>query len=60
MLEKGIVLLALYKPYTLSAESIISILVMLGLLWLRLSDTYRKFKPEYAKERADNSKLETF
>ena len=25
---------------------LISILVMLGLLWLRLSDTYRKFKPK--------------
>ena len=38
----------------------ISILVTLWLLLLRLSDTYRKFKPEYAKERADNSKYETF
>ena len=32
------VLLASYKPYTQSAESIISILVTLGLLWLQLSD----------------------
>ena len=39
-------LLAAYKPYTQSAESIIYNLVTLGLLWLRLSDTYRKFKPE--------------
>ena len=52
--------MAAYKPYTQSAESIISILVMLGLLWLRLSDTYRNFKPEKAKERADYSKYESF
>ena len=41
--RKGIVLLAVYKPYTQSADGIISILVTLGLLWLRPSDTYRKF-----------------
>ena len=39
-------LLAVYKPYTQSAEGTISILMTLGLLWLRLSDTYRKFYPE--------------
>ena len=52
--------MASYKPYTQSDTTFLSILVTMGLLWLQLNDTYRKFKPKYAKERADNSKYETF
>ena len=44
--EKSSVLLAAYKPYTQSAESVLYILVSLGLLWLQLGNTYRKFKPK--------------
>ena len=39
-------IVGIYRPYTQSVESIKSILVTLGLLWLQLSDTYRKCKPE--------------
>ena len=46
MLAKRYCFIGIYKPYTQSAESIISILVLFGLLWLQLSDTFRKFKPE--------------
>ena len=42
--RKRIALLAAYKPCTQSTENILSVLVTLGLLWLQLSDTYRKFK----------------
>ena len=54
--RKSIALLAAFKPYTHFSENILSILVTFGLLWLQLSDTYRKFSPKLAKERADNSK----
>ena len=60
MWEKSNVLLAAYKPYTQSVTSILYVLVTLGLLWLQLGDTYRKFKPNMAKERADNSNLKLF
>ena len=44
--RKSIASLAAYKPYTQSPENILSVLVTLGLLWLQLSDKYRKFKPK--------------
>ena len=44
--RKSIALLVAYKPYTQSPENILSVLLTLGLLWLQLSDTYRKFKPK--------------
>ena len=45
-----------YIPYTQFPKNILSILVTFGLIWLQLIDTYRKFNPKLAKERADNSK----
>ena len=44
-LEISIALMAAYKPYTQSPEHSFSVLVTFGLLWLQLSDTYRKVKP---------------
>ena len=42
--RKSIALLAAYRPFTQFPESILSTLVALGLLWLQLSNIYRKFK----------------
>ena len=48
--RKSIGLLAAYKPYTQIPENILCILVTFRLLWLQLSDTYRKFNKNWLKK----------